>query len=410
MLFSSPAQAPAPPHQEEALSILLNQHYRYTKGLFDRLEREGIFLGNGCFAVAVMQEGGPVMPASRQEQLGRALEPLCRQLLSTPVYYALPSNGTLHFVLCYPRADTSPETREKIKAQLFRDFTEITLAQADPNLSVIISDVFHGESELFMAANSLHHAMEYYAFRERTPRVTALDTEQILHGAFVEDFGAYRKLSNQIAQELTDEGTEISQIAAQVVEVLLENSVPSMESVHHHIQMFALTFTEQLSTGGIVDAVYMRQHRIVQRCMAFERERELRENTAALLGELRQQYRTLGAVGNRARMRQVRDYVDEKISDPELSVNQLAERFSVSPSQLTLRFRRYFGVSLLQYIQAQRLCRAKELIGQHPDWPLREIASAAGYLDISTMYRAFKRVDGISPERLKAQIKGQISP
>ena len=91
-------------------------------------------------------------------------------------------------------------------------------------------------------------------------------------------------------------------------------------------------------------------------------------------------------------------------------MNQLAERFSVSPSQLTLRFRRYFGVSLLQYIQAQRLCRAKELIGQHPDWPLREIASAAGYLDISTMYRAFKRVDGISPGRLKAQIKGQISP
>ncbi len=411
MLFSVPAQVPPPPHQEEALSILLNQHYRYTKGLFDRLEREGIFLGNGCFAVAVMQEGGPVMSASRQEQLGQALEPLCRQLLSTPVYYVLPSNGTLHFVLCYPRADTSPETREGIKGRLLRDFTEITsaLAQANPDLTVIISDVFHGESELFMAANSLHHAMEYYAFRERTPRVTALDTEQILHGAFVEDFGAYRKLSNQIAQELTEKGTEISRIAARVVEVLLENSVPSMESVHHHIQMFALTFTEQLSASGIVDAVYMQQHRIVQRCMAFEREGELRENTAALLGELRQQYRTLGAVGNRARMQQVRDYVDEKISDPELSVNQLAERFSISPSQLTLRFRRYFGLSLLQYIQAQRLGLAKELIHRYPDWTLKQISVAAGYLDISTMYRAFKREDGISPGLLKAQIKRQFS-
>ena len=389
------------------MSILLNQHYRYTKGLFDRLEQEGVFLGNGCFAVAVMQEDSPVMLPDCQLSLGRKLEPLCRQLLHTPVYYALPSNGTLHMIFCYPRADASAETHDRIKAQLVGDCNAIVAAleRENPAIRILISDVFHGESELFLAANSLHHAMEYYTFRTESPKVIAMDTEQMLHGAFVEDFGAYRKLSNLIAQELTEEKIAVSEIADHVVDALLENSAPSMESIHHHIQMFALTFTEHLRTTGIVDAVYMEQHRIVRRCMAFETEGELRENMVTLLGELRQQYRMLKAVGNRARMQQVRDYVNEMITDPELSVNQLSERFSVSPSLLTGQFKRYYAVSLHQYIQNRRLERAKELIESHPDWSMGRISKAAGYTDISTMYRVFKKVDGVSPATRKQQLR-----
>ena len=410
MLFSSGAYVPGLMQQEEtALSILLNQHYRDTRGLFDRLEQEGVFLGNGSFVVAVMQDGGPVMPKQRQEELGRVLEPLCRRLLSAPVYYALTSNGTLHFILCYPRADGSAQSHDKIKSRLFCDFSAIVsaLERDNPELNVIISDVFHGESELFLAANSLHHAMEYYAFREKAPKVISMDTEQMLHGAFVEDFGAYRKLSNQIAQELTDDKTEIGEIADRVVNALLENSAPTMESVHHHIQMFTLTFTEQLSTSGIVDAVYMQQHQIVRRCMAFETELELRENTEDLLSELRQQYRTLKAVGNRTRMQQVRDYVDQQIADPQLSVNQLSERFSVSPSLLTGQFKRYYAVSLHRYIQNRRLELAKALMDAHPDWSVGRVSKAAGYTDLSTMYRVFKKVDGVSPAIRKKQLLGK---
>ena len=410
MLFSSGSNVSGLMQQEEtALSILLNQHYRDTRGLFDRLEQEGVFLGNGSFAVAVMQDGGPVMSKQRQEELGHVLAPLCRRLLSAPVYYALTSNGTLHFILCYPRADGSAQSHDQIKSQLFHDFSAMIseLEQGNPELNVIISDVFHGESELFLAANSLHHAMEYYAFREKSPKVISMDTEQMLHGAFVEDFGAYRKLSNLIAQELTDDKTEIGEIADHVVNALLENSAPTMESVHHHIQMFTLTFTEQLSTSGMVDAVYMQQHQIVRRCMAFETERELRENTEDLLSELRQQYRTLKAVGNRTRMQQVRDYVDGQIADPQLSVNQLSERFSVSPSQLTGQFKRYYAVSLHRYIQNRRLELAKVLMDAHPDWSVGRVSKAAGYTDISTMYRVFKRVDGVSPAIRKKQLRGK---
>ena len=410
MLFSSGNFVPELMQQEEdALSILLNQHYRDTKGLFDRLEQEGVFLGNGSFVVAVIQDGGPVMLKQRQEEFGRVLEPLCRRLLSAPVYYALPSNGTLHFILCYPRADGSAESHDRIKSRLFRDFSKVVseLERDNPALNVIISDVFHGESELFQAANSLHHAMEYYAFRETSPKVISLDIEQMLHGAFVEDFGAYRKLSNQIAQELTDDKTEIGEVADRVVNALLENSAPTMESVHHHIQMFTLTFTEQLSTSGIVDAVYMQQHQIVRRCMAFETERGLRENTEELLGELRQQYRTLKAVGNRTRMQQVRDYVDQQIADPQLSVNQLSERFSVSPSLLTGQFKRYYAVSLHRYIQNRRLELAKALMDAHPEWSVGRVSKAAGYTDISTMYRVFKKVDGVSPAIRKKQFLGK---
>ena len=143
MLFSSGSNVSGLMQQEEtALSILLNQHYRDTRGLFDRLEQEGVFLGNGSFAVAVMQDCGPVMSKQRQEELGQVLAPLCRRLLSAPVYYALTSNGTLHFILCYPRADGSAQSHDQIKSRLFHDFSAMIseLEQDNPELNVIISD------------------------------------------------------------------------------------------------------------------------------------------------------------------------------------------------------------------------------------------------------------------------------
>lgn len=199
------------------------------------------------------------------------------------------------------------------------------------------------------------------------------------------------------------ETCDINALSDFIVDTIIQNSSVSMESVHHHIQMFVMTFTEQLSSSGVVDSAYIRQHNIVRRSMGFETETELRCAVQGIVGELHRQYTMLTASGKRRQIQAVREYVVSHISDCNLSVNLLAEQFSISPSQLTKQFRRYYAVSLHQFIQATRLQTAKQLIVEHPDWTLQKIGVFAGYIDISTMYRAFKKVDGTLPGVLKYQ-------
>ena len=232
---------------------------------------------------------------------------------------------------CYPRAEKAGESHDRIVSQLYSDFNGIhqALMQGHPDLHILISDVFFGESELYLAANSLNHAIEYDAFLTEKPSVVQLSTERQLHGAFVEDFHVYRKLSNQTVEQLTAEDCDLVQLSNSIVDQLIENSSPSMESVHHHIQMFALTLTEQLETSGLVDAAYIREHHIVRKCMAFETEAELRGTMEGIIRELHRQYQMLTAIGKQRRIQSVRDHVEQHISDCNLSVNLLAERFGV---------------------------------------------------------------------------------
>lgn len=65
-------------------------------------------------------------------------------------------------------------------------------------------------------------------------------------------------------------------------------------------------------------------------------------------------------------MKQVRQYVEDNISDVNLSVIKIAEHFSINRGTLTEEFKRYFGSYLSTYISQQRLEFAQRLIDLYP--------------------------------------------
>lgn len=393
------------------LSILVNQHYRFCRPIFGELERDGVFLGNGYFFIAVLrQDAVPVLQSGAMKSFAGDLEAVCKKHLRTPLYYAISANGSLHMILCYPRAGETDAERREIPQQLYTDFLHIQrqLERDYPGLRVLISDIFRGESQIYLAANSVHHAIEYFDFRTAKPKVIQLDAEMQLHGAFVEDFDVYRKLSNQAVETLVQASCNEEALATSIADQIMENCSISMESVHHHIQMFALTFTERLGSSGFVDSEYIQSHQIIRRYMSFETEGEFRTAVLEIIGDLRRQYLTLSTIGKQHQIQAVRNHVLENISDCNLSVNTLALQFHITSSQLTKQFKRYYGLTLHQFIQETRLQKARELIQAHPDWSLHAIGAAAGYVDISTMYRAFKKRDGITPGAVKQ--KNRQSP
>lgn len=385
-------------------TISLN-HVRNTGPCFDALEQYGIFLGGGGFLVALVQEdpAAPISPAGTDfpRQLVRA----AGQSFRAPLWYCYTVAGRLYLLICCPRlSEQDPELSGRL-SQLREDFSDLTqqLLPAAPALRVLVSDMQFGEAGIFRCFNNLHHALDYYDFRTEKAPLRFLDTEQALHGAFAESLSLYRQLSVQIAELLNRESE--AHIAAIICDRIIAGSAPTMESIHHHVQLFMLTFTDYLGSSGLVDSSYIQTHRIQYRAFAFETEADFRRTMQTLMAELKRQHRVLRAVGRGQHIKRIREYILEHITTPSLTVAQLSEHFGISAAQLGKQFRRYYGLSPYQFIQHSRLLEAQELIRKHPSWTMAKIAEAAGYSDLSTMYRAFQRHGGMTPGALQATVR-----
>ena len=374
---------------------------------FSRLERLGVFLGSGAFASILLQKDpacaadpeDPAWPFQIVEAAGLCFRP--------PLWYCFSTGGQVYLLCCFPRLqeDDPGAAREAESLLSEADSLQKRLAPANPALRIIVSDLQFGEAGIFRSFNNLHHAMEYFDFRGETRSPLQLNSEEQLHGAFIGDLSAYRQFSVSMGEQLSRSDADPSALADQICDTILGNCVPSMESIHHHTQIFMLTFTDYLGGAGLVDAAYIRSRQIVYRAMEFERETEFRLNMRALILELHRQNQTLRRIGRQKRIRTIREYVEEHISDPELSVARISERFRIGAPQAARQFRYYYGVSLYRFLQQTRYQYTLQLLGAHPDWSTRQVARAAGYSDLSTMYRAFHTFGDVTPGALRNALR-----
>jgi len=92
---------------------------------------------------------------------------------------------------------------------------------------------------------------------------------------------------------------------------------------------------------------------------------------------------------------QIVAYINQHLYDIK-NPEQLAKVFYISESQLNRVFRGFTGSSVWEYIRLKRLFSAREMIqgGKLPHMA----ASACGFLEYSTFYRAYKKQFGRSPK------------
>lgn len=97
-------------------------------------------------------------------------------------------------------------------------------------------------------------------------------------------------------------------------------------------------------------------------------------------------------------------YVNEHITDPNLSISLIADHFNMSTSYFSKRFKKATGESLLDHIHRERLTMAKQIMAEHPEATLKEICDQVGYASPLTLNRAFRKYEGITPSDYRAQL------
>jgi AraC-like DNA-binding protein len=94
----------------------------------------------------------------------------------------------------------------------------------------------------------------------------------------------------------------------------------------------------------------------------------------------------------------IRKHLKDNAADPNMSPQLLAEHFEIPQTILALRFKSAYGESINTCLHKTRIENAKRMI-QSTSMGIEEIATAVGYISMSTMYRAFIKYEGIAPSK-----------
>ncbi len=93
-------------------------------------------------------------------------------------------------------------------------------------------------------------------------------------------------------------------------------------------------------------------------------------------------------------------YVENNLSNPDLSVGLIAEHVHLTPSYLCQIFRKSVNVTLNNYITNVRIKRAKHLL-LNTDMPINKIFPKVGYSDSKYFSKVFSGKVGVSPANFR---------
>lgn len=101
-------------------------------------------------------------------------------------------------------------------------------------------------------------------------------------------------------------------------------------------------------------------------------------------------------------LQNVTDLILEKISNPDLNPQLIADALNVSTSQLNRKINAITGFSSSSYILQVRIDYSKRLLLQ-PNKNVGEVAEACGFFDMAYFSRTFKKVTGVTPTAYRNQ-------
>lgn len=99
-------------------------------------------------------------------------------------------------------------------------------------------------------------------------------------------------------------------------------------------------------------------------------------------------------------MTRVVDYVSSNLRDPQLSVESIADAFSLSRSQVYRKVKSLTGQTVVEFIRTVRLKHALTLM-EEKKYNLTEVADRSGFNSLSYFTRSFKDKYGVAPSEVR---------
>lgn len=98
----------------------------------------------------------------------------------------------------------------------------------------------------------------------------------------------------------------------------------------------------------------------------------------------------------------LKEFVENRFSDPDFSIAEMAEAYHVSTSRMSSLFKQEMSMGFLEYVWQLRLEKAQELL-RTTQLSVDEISIQVGYLASTSFSRKFKAETGMTPSQYRSQ-------
>lgn len=92
----------------------------------------------------------------------------------------------------------------------------------------------------------------------------------------------------------------------------------------------------------------------------------------------------------------IKEYIDQRYCNPNISITFIASDLNFSPAYFGRLFKKYFGISFVDYLNKKRLEQAIELLLSTND-SIKTIAERVGFTNVTYFYKVFRKALGITP-------------
>lgn len=129
---------------------------------------------------------------------------------------------------------------------------------------------------------------------------------------------------------------------------------------------------------------------------SWESKDALTQQLEGILRRLAEQAKSENAESQKSAKFALIDYVQTNFRDNALTLETLATHFNLSYTYVSKVFKEETGHTFLSYLTQLRFQYIKKQL-ESTDTPIKEIAAAAGYNDLTNFMRKFKNAEGITP-------------
>ena len=106
---------------------------------------------------------------------------------------------------------------------------------------------------------------------------------------------------------------------------------------------------------------------------------------------------------NKGRMQYVLKYIHDNLAE-KIPVEQLCRKAYMNRNQFFQLFKQQFGVTPVDYINQERIRKAKQLMTQTQS-SLAEISWQCGFSDVNYFSRLFRKAEGLTPGQYASQVR-----
>lgn len=171
------------------------------------------------------------------------------------------------------------------------------------------------------------------------------------------------------------------------------DSLP-LRYVLSHVAMTAMQVTDE--TGGYA-SVYVD----VQRILQSRRVEETRAYIVEVFSEICRHSQELKSRRGDSEIADIRAYVDDNLTNRNLSLTYVADHFDVTVSYLSRVFKDASGSSFHEYVSRARLALAAQML-REPESRVKDVLESVGYTNDVTFRRLFRKYYGVTPNEYRS--------